>query len=263
MRGLALLGSDTGVGKTTVACALMRLATERGLALVPYKPAETGCLGAPPSDATLLQASLAPSLAGLTLADICPLSFDAPLAPSRAAALEGRSIDPEAMLHQAHHLASLGDALLLETAGGLLSPYTPDFTGADLVERLGLEVLLVVPNRLGAINQCALAVNELRRRSIPALSILLVQTRPPLDDPSSDYNLADIESLTGIRPLGLLPFVGHGARHSSAPGSDSADAPHPEQASTPRTPPPVTVSAALAAAANLAALFERLTPPRL
>lgn len=250
MTGLALLGSDTGVGKTTVACALLRLARQRGLRLVPYKPAETGCLGGTPSDAARLRA--AASLPGLSLDDVCPFAFDAPLAPARAAALENRSIDPQDLLRQAGRLLSRGDALLLETAGGLLSPYTPTFTGTDLVERLGIDVLLVVPNRLGAINQCALAVSELRRRQIPHLSILLVETRPPRDDLSCRYNVEDIGALTGIRPLGVLPFV---APDESGSGRDPASAAH--------TPEPAAddarTSAALAASANLEILFERLT----
>ncbi len=226
MRGLLLLGTDTGVGKTALGRGLLCLAHQRGLTLVPFKPAETGCAPEPADARDLLHAATfcncanattpsAPThgvlarLRSLTTADICPYRFPAPIAPSAAARAAGIAIDPGVLARTAARLASLGDALLVEGAGGVLSPYGPGFTGASLAELLALDVLLVAANRLGTINHTALAVTELRRRNLDLRGIVLVDVTPD-GGPDREDNATEIEALTGLAPLGIL-------RHSPAP----------------------------------------------
>ncbi len=200
MRGLVLVGTDTGVGKTTVACSLLRLASRKGFRLLPFKPVETGCAPFPADALRLIDAAALPDLAP---EQICPLQFAAPLAPSVAARLAGRPISPDTLLLAGSALAQRGDALLVETAGGLLTPYAPGTTSASLATLFAMDVLLVAANRLGTINHTALAVAELSHRHLPLAGIVLVDVSP-LPAPDGPFNAHEIEVLTGIAPLGTL-----------------------------------------------------------
>jgi dethiobiotin synthetase len=202
--GLLVTGTDTGVGKTALGQALLRLAARRGLAVAPFKPAETGCEGGQPQDALRLRAAARRD--DLPLERVCPFRFGPPVAPAAAAAAAGVRITGQAVVEAAAALAPPGAPLLVETAGGLLSPYAPDLTAADLAPLLRLPVLLVARNGLGTINHTALAIAELRRRALPLLGLVLVTTSPtPTPDQPSNPGL--IAALTGVTPLGTLPFV--------------------------------------------------------
>jgi dethiobiotin synthetase len=102
--------------------------------------------------------------------------------------------------------AGHGSFLLVESAGGLLSPYASDMTSADLGHALGLPFLLVARNSLGTVNHTALAVSEIRRRGLPLLGIILVDTSRE-KDASSSTNASLIADSVGIPPLGVLPFL--------------------------------------------------------
>jgi dethiobiotin synthetase len=197
--GLFLAGTDTAVGKTTLGAAVLRLALRAGRRPVPFKPAETGCDPLPQDALRLLAASSRPDL---TVADVCPYPFRPPVAP--AAAAIDRPLQLSDLLVHARALASRGDLLLVEAAGGLLSPYALDFTGADLAAALGLPILLVSRNGLGTVNHTALAVSELRRRRLP-LAGLVLMTVSPHPTPDQPLNARLIQAVCGVRPLAVLP----------------------------------------------------------
>jgi dethiobiotin synthetase len=198
--GLFLAGTDTGVGKTFLASGLLRLAARRQTPLVPFKPAESGCPGGHPQDAAALLA--ASGLSDLTLAEVCPFPLIPAVAP--AAATPARSpLRLSTLVRAAHSLAHRGP-LLVESAGGLLSPYSRRFTVADLAGALALPVLLVARNALGTINHTALAVAELRRRGLPLVGVVLVTTQPA-PNLAAQRNPELIAALTGLRPLAVLP----------------------------------------------------------
>jgi dethiobiotin synthetase len=199
---LFIAGTDTGVGKTVVGCALLRAASQRGRRLVPFKPAETG-IDPEPLDALRLHAAAA---APVPAARVCLYPLRLPAAPQAAADLEGVTISIDPILQRAAELATAGDGLLVEAAGGLLVPYAPGLTGADLAGHLGLPVLLVARAALGTINHTALSVAELRRRQLPIAGILLVQTQAA-HEPHEQTNAPLIQQLTGLAPLGILPHL--------------------------------------------------------
>jgi len=203
MRGLFVTATDTGVGKTEVACALLREARAGGLDAVGMKPAQSGVSGAEPSDADRL---LAASGAVEPLAAICPYSFRAPLAPAVAARLEGKELSFERVVADARALAARHAAIVVEGAGGLLVPLTERETYADLARALGLPVVLVARAGLGTVNHTALTVEALRSRGLAIAAIVLNRTVPE-DDPSVVHNAGEIARVTGIAPVALLPFV--------------------------------------------------------
>ncbi|HJX55167.1 MAG TPA: dethiobiotin synthase [Polyangia bacterium] len=203
LRGIFLIGTDTGVGKTTVGVGLLALARARGLTPVPFKPVETGA--APdPEDALRLR-----SAAGhhtLPLDIVCPFPFSPPVAPALAAEQASSRLTLDGIISAARRAAAHGDFLLVESAGGVLSPYSEDLTTADLAAALGLPLLLVARNALGTINHTALAIAELRRRHLPLTGVLFVDTTA-VATPDRAHNPRLVRALTGVRVLGTLPFL--------------------------------------------------------
>jgi 8-amino-7-oxononanoate synthase len=201
IRGIFLLGTDTGVGKTSVAVALLHFLASRGLAPIPFKPVETGATPFPSDALRLLKAS---NRHDIPITTVCPFPFPEPIAP--AAASHHRPITLPALIGHARQAASHGGPLVVESAGGILTPYAVNITSADLAAALGLPVLLIARNALGTINHTALAVSELRRRSLHLLGIILVTTSPH-PTPDQTTNFALITSTVGLSPLGTLPYV--------------------------------------------------------
>jgi dethiobiotin synthetase len=203
MRGLFVTGTDTGVGKTEVACALLEEARARGLDVVGMKPAQSGVGGEGPTDAELLREACG----GVEpLEAICPYSFEAPLAPAVAARLAGVALSLERIEECARALAARHAAVLVEGAGGILVPLTEERSYADLAARLGLPVLVVARAGLGTVNHTALTVEALLRRGLRLLGIVLDRCGP-VDDPSVAHNAREIARITGSEPLALLPWV--------------------------------------------------------
>ena len=215
MRGLFVTATDTGVGKTEVACAIVRAARARGEDVVGMKPAQSGHAPGEASDAERL---LAAAGGVESLEAICPYTFKAPLAPAIAARVEGRSVSLERILDAACALAARHAAVVVEGAGGLLVPLTDRDTYADLATRLGLPALVVARAGLGTVNHTALTCEALRARRVPLAGIVLNRTAPE-DDPSVPHNAAEIERLTGIRVLAVLPFQRDIAARAAAVGS--------------------------------------------
>jgi len=203
LRGIFLVGTDTGVGKTTVAVGLLTLARARGLAPVPFKPVETGA-SPDPDDALRLRSAAGRD--ALPREIICPYAFSPPVAPALAAEQASTRLSLDGIISAARRAAALGDFLLVESAGGVLSPYSENLTTADLAAALGLPVLLVARNALGTINHAALAIAELHRRHLPLTGVLFVDTTP-LCTPDRPHNSRFVRALTGVRILGTLPFL--------------------------------------------------------
>jgi dethiobiotin synthetase len=203
VRGLFITATDTGVGKTEVACALLEGARADGLDLAAMKPAQSGVEPGEPSDADRLRRAAGgedpPEL-------VCPYQFAVPLAPGVAARLAGVEIRMEVILEAARALLARHAALLVEGAGGLLVPLTPRQTYADLAVALRLPVLVVARAGLGTVNHTALTVEALRSRGLRVAGVVLNRTSPE-SDPSVPHNAAEIERLSGAPVLASLPFV--------------------------------------------------------
>lgn len=208
MRTLFVTGTDTGVGKTFVACALAAGLRARGRRVGVMKPVETGVDGEP-EDALRLRAAAGDPA---PLADVCPYRFRAPLAPSVAARLEGVPIDVDRLATLLRRRASEADVLLVEGAGGLLVPLGARETWLDFAARLEMPLLLVGANRLGTINHCALTARVAASAGTTVRGFVLSQP-DPATDPSAATNAEEIVRLTGLRCLGVL---GHLDRWESA-----------------------------------------------
>lgn len=199
---LFVTGTDTNVGKTFVACALAHALRARGRRVAVMKPIETGVSG-DPADALALRAAAADPA---PLDAICPIRLRAPLAPSVAARLDGRTIDPEDLAARITARAADADVLLVEGAGGLLVPIAAGFTFADLARRCALPLLVVAANRLGTVNHTALTAHVAAALGLTVRGFVLSQPQPA-PDASTESNAAEIAALTGLRCLGVLPHL--------------------------------------------------------
>ena len=214
-RGLAITGTDTGVGKTTVAAALAALFREQGLKVGALKPVETGCAGPDliPGDGIRLaraagialgEAELPGSWTSASLAQVVPWRFAAPLAPEEAARQAGTEISVDRIYQAMDRWMEQADLVLVETAGGLMVPINARFTFADLLNGLTLPVLIVAANRLGVINHVLLTLEALRRRDLQPIAVAL-NMLSPLPDLSAATNAEVIRRRLDL-PVYEVPY---------------------------------------------------------
>ena len=207
MRGLFITGTDTGVGKTFVACGIIRALRQDQHRVGAYKPA---CSGAERrADGRLEWADVA-ALATATgdqfpRERICPQCFDAPLAPPSAARAENRAVDAALLKSGVDWWESEVELLVVEGAGGLLSPLADELSNADLAQQLGYPVLIVAADRLGCINHTLLTVEVAQARGLDVAGVVLNQTTPHADS-STEYNLRDLTDRCPARMLGVWQF---------------------------------------------------------
>ena len=194
--GLFITGSDTGVGKTYVAALIARALCKQGHTVGVYKPVASGCREKGKKlfceDAALLwEAAGKPG----ELARVCPQMFSAPLAPNLAAAKEGRHVDPRLLRTGVRYWQERSEIVLIEGAGGLMSPLTDDEYNADLAYDLGYPLIVVVPNRLGVINQALMTLIAAAtfREGLAISGVVLNQPLPVVgDDWSVESNAGEL-----------------------------------------------------------------------
>lgn len=180
MRQLFVAGAHTDVGKTWAACAILRAARAKGLRVGALKPVVSGIdeedwSGSDPG--RLLDAMGQP-LTRAALDAIAPLRFAAPLSPPMAARLEGRELLGRELAEfcQAGLAASNAELMLVEGAGGVMSPMAEDATCLDLMLALGLPCVLVGGSYLGAISHTLTAIETLRGRGISIEAVVISQS---------------------------------------------------------------------------------------
>lgn len=171
MKNLILVtGTDTGVGKTVVTCALLRALRQRGHQPFPIKAVETGCSDLErPEDAMALSAAAG----GVDLKMVCPARYRTPAAPATAARLEGSVHSFQGVIEHVREVQAAHPLVLLEGAGGLLVPLDGGKTYADLAVSLGAELIIVARNALGTINHTSLTLEAAFSRRIPVLAVVL------------------------------------------------------------------------------------------
>lgn len=186
-----ITGSDTEVGKTFVTCLLIKALRDHGFNAVGFKPVASGVDRFEGSDGfKLWKASDAKFDAGL----VSPQRFRKPVSPALAAFVEQKSIDRQLLVDSYHALCRQSDAVLVEGAGGILSPMDSTWSNADMAAAWSLPALIVVPDKLGAVNQSLLSIEAAANRSIPILGLVLNQSRP---DQTSSIDFRNAEQIRG------------------------------------------------------------------
>jgi dethiobiotin synthetase len=184
-RFVVVAGTDTGVGKTFVACALARALARAGRRVLAVKPVESGCTESAPEqeDGALLAVATGQPEPRRAL-----VRLRAPIAPALAAEREGVALDVDALAASVKAMGATFDVVLVEGAGGLLSPlsWTRDVT--HLAHGLDAGVLLVAADRLGVIHHVRAAVQVLFDTYLSPEAIVLSSPEEP--DASTATNAA-------------------------------------------------------------------------
>ena len=198
-RILFITGTDTGVGKTVFAVLVTLHLRSRGIRVAALKPI---CSGGR-DDARLLR-----DAAGKVLSpdDVNPWHFHAPVAPVLAAQQERKRVRLREVVAHIRRVAKSFEVLVVEGAGGLLSPLGEDFDSRDLIKALGATPIIVCPNKLGAVNQVRLTVSALPRAAARQASIVLVNPARP--DAASRTNLKLLKEFVDPNRLRILPWLG-------------------------------------------------------
>ena len=195
-RGLFIAGTNTEVGKTYVAALIARALVAAGRTVAAYKPVASGCRlqdNALVSD-DALQLWEATGRHG-TLNDVCPQRFRVPLAPHRAAAAEQKRVDASLLRTGLAHWSGRCEIVIVEGAGGLMSPISDDDYVADLAAEFAYPLIVVAANELGVINQTlqTLITAVTYGESIDVAGVVLNDTRATSDgDESRSSNYQEL-----------------------------------------------------------------------
>jgi dethiobiotin synthetase len=191
--GLFVTGTDTGVGKTHIGAMIARDLAAAGHRVGVYKPLASGCY----SDGETLVSDDALALwtaAGKpdTCEAVCPQRFKAPLAPHLAARAEGRQVDADLLRSGLDYWLDRSDIVVVEGAGGLLSPVSDDEYVADLALDFGFPLIVVSANRLGTIHQtlATLVAAATFRDGLDVAGVVLNQllADPPDESIATNYD---------------------------------------------------------------------------
>ena len=220
MKGVFVTGTGTGVGKTVVCGLLAGFLRARGMRVTTQKWVETGVTGGP-SDIDVhrrLMGDPGPAPEPQA-ADRRPYRFSLPASPHLAAACEGRRVDPAVIEAAYRRLAEANDAVVIEGAGGFLVPLSEELLTGDLVARVGLPVLVVVPNRLGCVNDALLTAEAVRRRGVPLHGFVFNRLPGEGDGTPAEVQVDNpriVAKLTQAPVLGEVPLLSDPARGAEA-----------------------------------------------
>jgi dethiobiotin synthetase len=207
--GLFITGTDTGVGKTHFAAAIAQALRSRGVRVGAYKPVASGCVhdrnGAEIlEDVEALTAAIG---GGYDRERVCPQTFRAAVAPSVAARLEGTAVDAEKLRSAADWWETEVDFLIVEGAGGLLSPLSQADSNADLARDLDLPLVIVARLGLGTLNHVLLTAEVARGRGLRVGCVVLTEAAPDRGDLSRETNPAELAARCTVPILGVFPYA--------------------------------------------------------
>lgn len=195
-RILFITGTDTGVGKTVLTALLVRHLRAEGVNSVALKPVCSGRR----EDARVLHAAIDDAL---TLDEVNPWHFRAPIAPLLAARQEGRKLSQAQIVAHTRRMAQRFDVVIVEGAGGLLSPMGEGFDARSLITSLHAQPIVVASNRLGAVNQVRLVMAALPAAAARGTQVVLVNMARP--DAASTSNASLLGEFLDSDRIHVLP----------------------------------------------------------
>ena len=228
-KGFFITGTDTGVGKTVIAAALIKAAGILGFRACGMKPIETGCLkkkskvqktyteaGIQNSTFNIRNSKLLPSdgmfLKEMACMDdpidsVTPVRFENPLAPLPASGIEGIPADLEKIQSAYSELVSKYEVIIVEGIGGLLVPIRSDYFVLDLAKDFALPVIVVSRPGLGTINHTMLTVNCAVKEGLQVAGIIINYSHPPQGTLAEKTNADVIKKVSPVPVIGIFPYL--------------------------------------------------------
>lgn len=211
MKGIFIVGTDTGVGKTFVTAGISATLLKKGIETGVMKPVASGGIV---NDGRLVSEDAAFFIDLLRLKDhydvINPYCFRSPVAAGVAARMENVKVDFDVIKRCYHKLATQYDMVLIEGGGGLLSPITEKYlTNADLAKQLGLPIIIVARNSLGTINHTMLTLEYAQRhKDLNVLGIILNHPDDKVKNEIAEKTNPDVlREMSGVKILGIVPYL--------------------------------------------------------
>ncbi len=194
-----ITGTDTHIGKTYVSSLLASGLRRQGATVTALKPISCG-------DREDAVALLEASGSGLSIEDVNPLALKAPLSPFAASLLENCTVELAPLAEHCRRFENRADHLIVEGAGGWEVPVSADLSMADFAALLGYPAVVVIDNKLGALNHTILTVRSIEAFEVPIAGLVLNHVADERD-PASISNRAILEEFLG---LPILAEIMHG-----------------------------------------------------
>ena len=197
-RTIFITGTDTGAGKTVVTALLLARLHDNGKTVRAVKPFCSG----ERTDAFLLWDL---QERDVPIDSVNPFYFEEPLAPWTAARRAGKAVTFEQTVEFLSEAEPKEGMLLIEGAGGLLSPLGHNFDARNIIRESGAEVIVAAANRLGVLNHMLLTVDALRQNDQNSIKLVLVDVGAT--EPATDSNPGDLRLLLKNVPLFRIPYI--------------------------------------------------------
>ncbi len=199
-----ITGTDTGVGKTLISCALLQAFALAGKSVVGMKPVAAGCAasaqGLQCDDVTALRSA---STINAPLEWVNPYALATAAAPHLAAQQVNIHIEITPQLAAFHQLQALADVVIVEGVGGWMVPFNETQTSADLAQQLKLPVIMVVGMRLGCLNHALLTAQAIQAAGLPLQGWVANQIDPDMH--LFDENIQTLNRRIAAPLLGIIP----------------------------------------------------------
>ena len=207
-RGVFITATDTGVGKTLVASALVTRLIQRGIDVGVMKPIETGVSRSAKawSDGMRLRRAVG---SDDPMAEVCPYVFRLPVAPLSAARADRTTVQIATIMRAFRTLSQIHAFMAVEGVGGVHVPVTSSLDISDLIYQMKLPVVVVGRSGLGGINHALLTLHALRLRKIPVVALVLNQCRPvsrKIARAQEQSTVSLLRMLAGVPVIGPLPY---------------------------------------------------------
>ncbi len=207
-KGFFITGTDTGVGKTVIAGAIIKVLQSLGVKTCAMKPIESGCgkegpVLIPYDGMFLKQAAHMDDPISL----VVPCCFENPLAPLAASELEGKSVSIDEIKKAYYALYKSYEAIVVEGIGGLMVPIKKDYYVVDLAKELSLPLLIVAKPGLGTINHTMLTLNYALEAGLEVAGLIINYSRPPENSLAEKTNPSLLAEICPVPVIGAFPYL--------------------------------------------------------
>lgn len=207
-KGFFITGTDTGVGKTLMAGAVIKVMQSLGVKTCGMKPVESGCGKEGniliPYDGTFLKQA---AHMDEPIKLVSPFCFESPLSPYAASEREGRKISIEEIRKAYYKLYKSYEAIVVEGVGGLMVPIKKNYFVIDLAREFTLPLLIITRPGLGTINHTMLTVNYALDAGLDVAGIIINYSRPPENSLAEKTNPQILDKICPVPIIGTFPYL--------------------------------------------------------